>query len=309
MADTCAASFVDWFTSHPSARLSNSCGIISYSESEMGRGLIALQDINEGDVLFSIPRDLVLSTATSSLPSLLGQDFTALPGWTGLILCMAWEYLTQGKWKAYFDVMPHEFTTPIFWSEEDLRELQGSLILEKIGKAEAEESFAALFALVQARKDVFANPERYTTELFHQMGSLILSRSFTVEPPEEKGDVSMENQLADQHAADGVEANDLLAGTSDQLSPEKENQEQEEEELHQTAEDEEEIEDASTVAMVPFADILNAKSGSANAHLVYQLECLDMTATKDIKQGDQILYVPLSSPLTLSCFYAGDGER
>ena len=56
-------------------------------------------------MLFEIPRDVVLSTRTSELPSLLGDEaWKELgTGWAGLILCMMWEAAKgdAGKWSGY----------------------------------------------------------------------------------------------------------------------------------------------------------------------------------------------------------------
>ena len=58
--------------------------------------------------LFTIPRNLVLSMRTSSLPEKFGQaewkKFGLHTGWTGLILCMLWEEVqgASSKWHGFF---------------------------------------------------------------------------------------------------------------------------------------------------------------------------------------------------------------
>lgn len=52
--------------------------------------------------------------------------------------------------------------------------------------------------------------------------------------------------------------------------------------------DDEEIEDTSDIAMVPMADILNARYDSVNAKLFYEKHDLHMVTTKPIKAGEQI---------------------
>lgn len=75
------------------------------------RSFLASHDLGglvtqEGDELFRIPRDLLLSTRTSNLPNLLGaEDWQPLDKeWAGLILCMMWEESKgpQSRWHAYF---------------------------------------------------------------------------------------------------------------------------------------------------------------------------------------------------------------
>ncbi len=66
-----------------------------------------LGDAQEGHTLFTIPRDLTLSTRTSALPSKLGmstcKQYCLHVGWAGLILCMMWEEAqgAESKWNGY----------------------------------------------------------------------------------------------------------------------------------------------------------------------------------------------------------------
>lgn len=69
-------------------------------------------DIQAEHTLFTIPRNLVLSMRTSSLPEKFGQaewkKFGLHTGWTGIMLCMLWEE-AQGaasKWHGFFRTYP-----------------------------------------------------------------------------------------------------------------------------------------------------------------------------------------------------------
>ena len=67
----------------------------------------AIELVQEGHVIFTIPRDLTLSTRTSSLPSRLGKEawnkYELDKSWAGLILCMLWEeaHGSTSKWSTY----------------------------------------------------------------------------------------------------------------------------------------------------------------------------------------------------------------
>ncbi|GAA5996004.1 ribosomal lysine N-methyltransferase [Rhodotorula paludigena] len=241
--------FLDWFKSkggtvHPAVGLKHWEG--------MGRGAVALQDIEPDTLLFSIPRSVLLTTSTASLQSLLSaDDWSSLSGWTPLILSMMREYLRTSTWTPYFALLPTSFDSLMFWSESELAELEGSTVLGKVGRAEADEEFeTTVVPFVRAHEDVFGSAEEYTAELFHRMGSLVLSRSFHVE--------SKEQQEDDEESSDDED------------------------------EEEEEREDVADVAMVPFADILNAKSGCDNARLFYEPTTLNMMSTSRIPAGAQI---------------------
>ncbi|GAA5999605.1 hypothetical protein JCM5350_008121 [Sporobolomyces pararoseus] len=218
----------------------------------MGRGAVALQDIEADTLLFSIPRSILLTTSTSALPSLLPSDeWQELSGWTPLILSMMYECLRTDTWTPYFELLPEEksFNSLMFWNEEELKELTGSTVLSKIGKEDADQAFEeTVKPFVKKHEKVFGNSEDYTLDLFHYMGSLVLSRSFHV----------------DHKAKD------------------------EEEEDDSDDEEEEEREDVADVAAVPFADLLNAKSGCDNARLFYEPQTLNMMSTSRIPAGSQI---------------------
>lgn len=89
--------------------------------------------LQEEAVLFSIPRSLLLNTSNSNLYTLLKpEELATLRNWTGLILVMMWEYLNpQSTWRPYFDIMPTQFDSLMFWTESELAELKGSTIVGK----------------------------------------------------------------------------------------------------------------------------------------------------------------------------------
>lgn len=123
-------SFNAWFTSQGGS-LDES--FISYAEfEEGGRGVIALKDIPENTTLFRLPRSLTLSTRTSSLPALIKNEWEKFglgKGWVGLILCMLWEEDREGgKWNGYFESLPRNFETPMFWSREEIEWLKGTAV-------------------------------------------------------------------------------------------------------------------------------------------------------------------------------------
>ncbi|GAA5821802.1 hypothetical protein JCM11251_001032 [Rhodosporidiobolus azoricus] len=241
--------FLAWFkasggTVHPSVSLQQFPG--------MGRGAMALEDIEPDTLLFSIPRPILLTTSTSALPSLLpAEEWSELSGWTPLILSMMYELLRTSTWGPYFALLPKAgtFDSLMFWSDDELAELKGSMVLNKVGREEADDEFEnTVKPFVQKHAGVFGNAEDYSLELFHLCGSWVLSRSFHVDHKEQE---------------------------------EKDDEDSDEEE-------EEEREDVADVAMVPWADLLNAKSGCDNARLFYEPQTLNMMSTARIPAGEQI---------------------
>ena len=100
---------LSWFQTHGSID-SAKIGITTFDDDQGGRGVIALTDIQEGSTLITIPRSLTLSTRTSPLPRILGEEmwrnYELHKGWVGLILCMMWEEARGhgSKWYGYMGV-------------------------------------------------------------------------------------------------------------------------------------------------------------------------------------------------------------
>lgn len=272
-----ASEFVQWFTKQGGS-VSSSVEIVDYGRG-MGRGAQATSSIDADEQLFAIPRDLVLSTSTASLPAKLAPEewSAANKGWCGLILSMQYEASlgTHSRWHPYLQLLPTQFDSLMHWTSEELQELQGSTVVEKIGKDAAEaDYYETVLPLLQKRADLFGpskdlDQSAFSLKQYHTMGSLVLSRSFNVDPA--GGDVGSESG----EAAEGeAEQGDVSMGEASTSKADESNVSQlDGGDESDDEEEEEEEEGAAHVAMVPFADILNAKSGANNAELSYEEVC------------------------------------
>ncbi|KAI0358637.1 SET domain-containing protein [Trametes cingulata] len=302
MAEHIASDFVSWFQSHEGKLDARKMAIADLPGH--GRGAVALQDIPKGTVLFTIPRNLTLSTRTSSLPSLMGNGWKSHglhEGWAGLILCMMWEESrgSQSRWSGYLAILPNAFDTPMFWGEDDLQELQGTAVVDKVGREEAERDYYnKVVPAIESRPDLFPQEKRstyFSLERYHLMGSRILSRSFHVEPWKgrrtEEDEPQDEDAGADDNAMD-VDPEEGSTGPGDAQgdSAQGEGSDEAEELIIETDDDDddEDREDPADVAMVPMADMLNARFECENAKLFYEERELKMISTKPIKAGEQI---------------------
>jgi SET domain-containing protein 6 len=181
---------------------------------------------------------------------------------------MLYEYKNgnASNWASYFAVLPTSFDTPMFWTDDELAELQASAVINKIGKEGADEVFTEqLLPVIEEFADIFfAGDERAkdrakemrspeNLELMHKMGSLIMAYAFDVEP------AALSKEVDDEGFA------------------------------------EEEEDEALPKGMVPLADMLNADAEQCNARLYYEKDWLEMKALKAIKAGEEIFndYGPL----------------
>lgn len=192
--------------------------------------------------LFSIPRKLVLDTQNSALHQLLDISLDDIGHWNALILVMLYEFLQkeESRWHPYFLILPNEFNTLMFWSPTELAELQGSAIVPKVGKADADKAILRDIApVVRANPVLFPPPnnswidvsgEQDLLHLAHVMSSLVMAYAFDIEKEEEV-----------EEDDDGVEQSEEEGYVTDQ-------------------------EDDPPKGMIPLADMLNADGDLNNVN-------------------------------------------
>ncbi|KAI0463033.1 hypothetical protein LJB42_003839 [Komagataella kurtzmanii] len=258
-----------------------------------GRGVVATRDINEDEVLFSISRDNVLNIQTSSLANVKennGVILKRLNHWEGLILCLAYERSLGelSRWKGYLDTLPTSFNNLIFWNEEDLNLLKPSLILDRIGSAEAEAMYDKLFSKVVEELGVSEELKDVNLKEFHKIANTIMSYSFDVEGEEDDQDEE-EGEEGEEEEEEAEQEEEEKENHDNYNEAEDENTEKNQSENESESEDEAfEFDDHILKSMVPFADTLNADTNLCNANLTYQSENLVMKAIKPIKKGEQV---------------------
>ncbi|KAI1751567.1 SET domain-containing protein [Xylaria castorea] len=278
-----SAKFLHWFKALPGASFHADIEIQDLRKNGRGRGIIAKTDIPEDTVLFTIPRAAIISTQTSDLARRIPDVFTTTvpdeidgeaddddgattgppDNWVSLILVMMYEYLQgeRSRWQRYFDVLPTDFDTLMWWSDRELDCLQASSIVAKIGKDDADSMFRArILPIIEKNPGVFY-PEgsRKLSEdelilLAHRIGSTIMAYAFDLENDEEEADQEEEDEWVEDREGK------VLMG------------------------------------MVPMADILNADA-EFNAHVNHEEDSLTVTAIKPIAAGQEILnyYGPLGN--------------
>ncbi|KAF2638911.1 SET domain-containing protein RMS1 [Massarina eburnea CBS 473.64] len=266
--DVASCTFLQWLRS-TGAEVSGKIELKDLRNIEAGRGLVATQDIHEDELLFRVPRSSLLTVANSILSSEIPKaTLDNLGPWLSLILVMLYEYTNgaSSTWAPYFAILPSEFNTLMFWSADELAELQASAVLQKIGKGSANESFEKeLLPVIREFAGIFFSGDARAKEkaeemgseqglaLMHKMGSLIMAYAFDVEPADAKKEIDEEGYAS---------------------------------------EDEDE---ALPKGMVPMADMLNADADRNNARLFYEESSLSMKALKPIQAGEEIFndYGPL----------------
>jgi SET domain-containing protein 6 len=100
----------------------------------------------------------------------------------------------DSKWASYFAVLPRELDSLVFWSEPEIKELQASAVVTKIGRGNAEEMFSQHIAPLGLGN--------YGIELCHRVASVIMAYAFDI--PEEKSTGTMDDNEGSEGGDDLV---------------------------------------------------------------------------------------------------------
>ncbi|KAK6159908.1 hypothetical protein DH2020_003289 [Rehmannia glutinosa] len=95
-----------------------------------GLGLVATRGIGRNEVVLEVPKKFWINPdAVAS--SEIGSICSGLKPWISVALFLLKERFKgeESKWKYYFDVLPEGTNSTIYWSEEELLEIQGTQLL------------------------------------------------------------------------------------------------------------------------------------------------------------------------------------
>ncbi|KAK9449135.1 uncharacterized protein V1518DRAFT_283301 [Limtongia smithiae] len=283
-----SASFMDWLSSQPGVSISPTITLADLRAHNQGRGVLATRDLEPGTVLFTLPRDVLLDVGNSRCHNVI-PELAELDRFTALIIALLAEGgRADSKWAPYFDILPRTFATPMFWAQEELKELAGTTVLALLGKEEAETTYREVVApLVKKYDGVFDGCDT-SLERYHRMGSLILAYSFDVEK-EPSGEEEDDN---DEEVVDEVDEGSGDEDQEDSTAIADEGDMQVDIDIASSASSvtSTDNEEAKFIkAMVPLADMLNGDSDLCNAKLFYTASgALEMRAVKPIPAGAQV---------------------
>ena len=138
------------------------------------------------------------------------EDTEPLDPWESLILIMIYEHLQgdKSRWKPYLDILPTTFDTPMFWSEAELNQLEGTVLTQdKIGKKASDTKLRSrIIPVVSRNSSVFypaGIPQLEEDELLsiaHQMGSTIMAYAFDLDNREDETEEEEDGWVVDTDA-------------------------------------------------------------------------------------------------------------
>nr|XP_030138061.3 N-lysine methyltransferase SETD6 [Taeniopygia guttata] len=172
---------------NPKVRLSREGAVAGY-------GMLAAEELEAGEVLFTIPRTALLSQHTTSIHALLQEAQESLQsqsGWVPLLLALLHEYTASNShWQPYFSLWQdfRSLDHPMFWPQEErTRLLQGTGIPEAVDKDLANiqlEYNSIILPFMETHPDIF-DPKLHTLELYKELVAFVMAYSFQ-EPLEEE---------------------------------------------------------------------------------------------------------------------------
>ncbi|XP_027096943.1 ribulose-1,5 bisphosphate carboxylase/oxygenase large subunit N-methyltransferase, chloroplastic-like [Coffea arabica] len=94
-----------------------------------GLGLVATRDIAKNEVVLEVPKRFWINPDAAAA-SEIGSVCSGLKPWIAVALFLLTEKSREdSKWKFYFEILPQSTDSTIFWSDEELAELQGTQLL------------------------------------------------------------------------------------------------------------------------------------------------------------------------------------
>lgn len=145
-----------------------------------GLGLIAKKNISRNEVVLEIPNRFWINQ-DAVVASEIGTVCSGLKPWVSVALFLIRERFRQdSKWGVYLDILPELTDSTVFWSEEELAEVQGTQLLSTtLGVKEyvQNEFLKVEEEIILPNKQLFPAP--ITSDDFFWAFGILRSRAFS----------------------------------------------------------------------------------------------------------------------------------
>ncbi|EFA80143.1 hypothetical protein PPL_06965 [Heterostelium album PN500] len=155
---------------------------------DYGRSIIANTLIKEGDVLIRVPRNVMMSRTgielhiPKEIRSIIDSNRDDIGSTDGQAVYLMYSLLNKDSyWHQYTSILPKQFTTSIYFDQDEMKELQLSKLryFTESRLSGIERHYNVIFKKLSSLNDEFKKKE-YTFELFKWALSCIWSRAFSL---------------------------------------------------------------------------------------------------------------------------------
>eukprot|EP00993_Chasmostoma_nieuportense_P000391 NODE_1360_length_1538_cov_6.440113_g1287_i0.p1 GENE.NODE_1360_length_1538_cov_6.440113_g1287_i0~~NODE_1360_length_1538_cov_6.440113_g1287_i0.p1 ORF type:complete len:492 (+),score=124.62 NODE_1360_length_1538_cov_6.440113_g1287_i0:99-1478(+) len=240
---------------------------------------MAIRDIEEGEVLISLPYDVALTEGAALRHPILGALLNRSEFCSEQVMCMYILYEAHARespLRLYMRLLPTEFSTPDYWPPEALPLLANPLRTGKVErrKQKIQKFYDGVQSLIESHPSLFP-AEDYTLAAFTWAYNVLDSRAFSIPSPEPK-----------RHKHD--HQNESEEG-------DKEEEDEEEGEEEEGVEEEEAAAATGTVneeddwALFPLADMMNhSLDGETEFGFDIETNRFTVTSSRTYAKGEQI---------------------
>ncbi|KAL2653570.1 hypothetical protein R1flu_021698 [Riccia fluitans] len=147
---------------------------------QSGIGLVAKRELRKGEELLAIPRKSWITVETVK-QSPIGKAVEGQRPWVCLALFLLSERNNlNSPWKSYLELLPAQLNSTLFWSDEELGELQGTQLLGSTlaFKQYVQNEFERIRIEVLAPYMALFDPSVFTMEAFSWAFGILRSRTF-----------------------------------------------------------------------------------------------------------------------------------
>ncbi|KAE8023210.1 hypothetical protein FH972_008936 [Carpinus fangiana] len=145
-----------------------------------GLGLVAQRDLARNEVVLEVPKRLWINPDAVAASD-IGSVCSDLKPWVSVALFLIREKLkSDSPWRYYLDVLPEYTNSTIYWSEEELAELQGTQLLSttlSVKEYVQNEFLKVEEEIISPHKQIFPSP--ITLDDFFWAFGILRSRAFS----------------------------------------------------------------------------------------------------------------------------------
>lgn len=153
-----------------------------------GWGLVAVKDLGKGETALSVPKSLWM-TAETAAASPVGPFCEGQLPWVGVAMQLLHERAAgaKSKWAAYVATLPAVLDAPLFWTSEQLAEIEGTQLFTNAAGYDSyvRGTYGALASSVMAANPSVFPEDVFTEEAFLWAFGILRSRAL---PPVDQGD-------------------------------------------------------------------------------------------------------------------------